>query len=144
MYPKVFSDYMARVAKLGPLLKHLPTRVYWYAMVAGDAFSFDLSKRELGDLLTAVPASFAAAAEDARFTARLELQRVSALQRFLRTVVIKVEVQQQGGEAHSETHQVQVKDMGGVFVFEGPMADASKPMQQVRSICDISVNVTLC
>jgi hypothetical protein len=101
-------------------------------MVAGDAFSFDLSKRELGDLLTSVPASFAGAAEDARFTARLELQRVSALQRFMRTVAIKVEVQQQGGEAfHCETHQVQVKDMGGVFVFEGPMADATKPLQQV-------------
>jgi pyruvate carboxylase len=135
MYPKVFSDYMARQAKLGPLLQLLPTRVYWYAMVSGDAFSFDLNKAQLAELLTAVPAAFAGAEDSAAFTARLELVRVSALQRHFRTVVFKVQVQQQGGNgaAHEETHQVQVKDMGGVFVFEGPMADPAKSKEQVGS-----------
>lgn len=132
MYPKVFSDYMTRQAKLGPLLPLLPTRVYWYAMVAGDAFTFDLPKSELQELLTTVPAAFSGAADNAMFTARLELVRVSALQRHLRTVVIKVEVQEHtAGAVHEEVHQVQVKDMGGVFVFEGPMADPAKPTQQV-------------
>lgn len=135
MYPKVFSDYMARLAKLGPLLKHLPTRVYWYAMVAGDAFTFDLTKAELAHLLVNAPTVGTGAADSDKFTARVELMRVSAVQRNLRTVVLKVQVQQQGaqdgGAVHEETQQVQVKDTGGVFVFEGPMADPAKPMQQV-------------
>ena len=135
MYPKVFSDYMSRLVKLGPLLKLLPTRVYWYAMVAGDAFSFDLSKEQLKELLATVPPALAAADDNAMFTARLELQRVSALQRHLRSVVVKVEVQQQGqaGLCCEELQTVQVKDMGGVFVFEGPMADPAKASQQVGS-----------
>lgn len=136
MYPKVFSDYMARIAKLGPLLKHLPTRVYWYAMVSGDAFSFALNKAELSHLLVNTATVGADAADSALFTARVELMRVSAVQRNLRTVVLKVQVQQQdvaGGAVHEETQQVQVKDTGGVFVFEGPMADPAKPMQQVST-----------
>lgn len=134
MYPKVFSDYMVRVAKLGPLLKLLPTRVYWYAMVAGDAFSFSLDKTQLADLLVSVPAFAASAADSDLFTARVELTRVSAVQRSHRTVVLKLQVQQQGVEnavVHEEVQQVQVKDTGGVFVFEGPMADATKPLEQV-------------
>lgn len=135
MYPKVFSDYMARQTKLGPLLQLLPTRVYWYALVAGDAFSFDLAGAQLAELLTSVPEAFSAAGDAAAFTARLELVRVSALHHHFRTVVFKVQVQQQGGQGavHEETHQVLVKDMGGVFVFEGAMADPSKPTQQVRA-----------
>jgi pyruvate carboxylase len=140
MYPKVFSDYMARLAKLGPLLKLLPTRVYWYAMVAGDACSFDLTKAELAHLLApaslaAQPAAWSSAADDALFTARMELVRVSAIQRSHRTVALKLQVQQQGQGAdavvYEEVQTVLVKDNSGVFVFEGPMADAAKPMQQV-------------
>jgi pyruvate carboxylase len=136
MYPKVFSDYMARIAKLGPLLKLLPTRVYWYAMVAGDAFNFDLSKRQLTDLLVSPPAFADQAADTDLFTARIELVRVSAVQRSHRTVVLKVQVQQQGvadAAVHEETQQAQVKDTGGVFVFEGPMADAAQPTLQLAS-----------
>ncbi len=143
MYPKVFSDYMARLAKLGPLLKHLPTRVYWYAMVAGDAFTFDLTKAELPHLLINKPTVGSDAADSDKFTARVELMRVSAVQRSLRTVVLKVQVQQQGaqsgGAVHEETQQAQVKDTGGVFVFEGPMADPAKPMQQVGYVHTPSV-----
>lgn len=134
MYPKVFSDYMGRVAKLGPLLKLLPTRVYWYAMVAGDAFSFSLDKTQLSDLLVSVPTFVAGAADSDLFTARIELTRVSAVQRSHRSVVLKVQVQQQGvanATVHEEVQQVQVKDTGGVFVFDGPMADTAKPLQEV-------------
>ena len=137
MYPKVFSDYMARIAKLGPLLKLLPTRVYWYAMVAGDAFTFSLNKQQLSDLLITVPAFAANAADTDMFTARLELTRVSAVQRSHRSVVLRVQVQQQGvagAAVHEEVQQVQVKDTGGVFVFEGPMADPAKPLQEVKII----------
>lgn len=140
MYPKVFSDYMARLAKLGPLLKHLPTRVYWYAMVAGDAFNFDLTKAELSHLLVNTPAVATTAANSDLFTARVELVRVSAVQRNLRTVVLKVQVQQHGKDeaaVHEEVQQVQVKDTGGVFVFEGPMADPAKPMQQVQYVVTV-------
>ena len=134
MYPKVFSDYMGRINKCGPLLHLLPTRVYWYSIVAGDAFSFSLNKKELSDLLITRPAFADAAADNAVFTARVELVRVGALQHLQRTVVMKVQVmqqQEQGGAVHEEVQQVLVKDTGGIFVFEGPMADAAQPLKQV-------------
>lgn len=134
MYPQVFTDYMTRQQKKGPLLTELPTPVYLYALSAGDVFDMDLSHAQLSHLLSKVPASLAT---DASYTVRVELQRVSAIAQSHRTVAFKLSVFALGeGSSKAlfeETQSVEVKDTGGVFVFEGPMADLNKPTKHVAS-----------
>lgn len=142
MYPKVFSDYMQRLDKEGPIRKLLPTKVHLYAAAPGDAFAFTISKEELPHLLASLPS--AASGYDltaATHCARVELQRVSALQQGLRTVVFRLQLQPVGPAGSSgaaavvyeEVQQVQVRDTGGVFVFDGPMADPLLPLKQLGS-----------
>lgn len=130
MYPQVFTDYMTRQQKKGPLLTELPSAVYLYAMAPGDVFDFDLSHAQLSHLLCTVPASLDV---NSIFTVRCELLRVSAIAQSHRTVSFKLQVFANGSVAHTETQNVEVKDTGGVFVFEGPMADAKKPTKEVGS-----------
>ena len=58
--------------------------------------------------------------------ASVELLRVGPVQKGKRTVYFRVSE----GEV-SEEQTAEVQDSGGVFVFEGPMADASKPLTEV-------------
>jgi pyruvate carboxylase len=126
MYPQVFTDYMTRQQKKGPLLTELPTPVYLYAMAAGDIFDFDLTHAQLKHVLSTVPATLD---ENSSFTVRCELSRVSAIAQGHRTVSFKLQVFANGAVVYTETQNVEVKDTGGVFVFEGPMADANKPKE---------------
>lgn len=131
MYPQVFTDYMTRMQKKGPLLTNLPTPVYLYAMAAGDVFDFELTHSQLAHILTSVPATLV---DGEVYTVRVELQRVSAIAQGHRTVTYKIQVQSSSSVVvHNETQSIEVKDTGGVFVFEGPMADAKKPMKEVAS-----------
>lgn len=131
MYPQVFNDYMTRVQKKGPLLTNLPTPVYLYAVAAGDVFDFELTYSQLAHVLSSVPASIVNNNE--LFNVRVELQRVSAIAQGHRTVTFKIQVFSSNAIVHGETQSVEVKDTGGVFVFEGPMADPKKPTKEVPS-----------
>jgi pyruvate carboxylase len=153
MYPQVFDDYMNRLKTRGTLLTRLPTLVYFYACTAGDEFLLHLPIAELRFLFNAFPASDSALATDylsrARRTnalneevvvIRVEVQRVSAIAQQKRTVVFNLQLLSSLKESvpevevvYSEVQQSEVKDTGGVFVFEGAMADPSKPMQQIGS-----------
>lgn len=139
MYPQVFDDYMKRRKEKGPLLTLLPSLVYFYALSAGDEFLLDVpSAADLAHVLRSVPAEdikASAVKANGHYSVRVELQRVSAISQGKRSVVFTVQLlsAQTGSKpVYSETQQVDVKDTGGVFVFEGPMADAAKPMQHVR------------
>ena len=94
--------------------------------------------------------------ESAHYYATVELLRVSSLQRQQRVVTFKIQILKWTSSSssiiidsssssssspcassssvlvHEETQQVHVRDTGGVFVFEGPMADPNLPLQQVR------------
>ena len=126
MYPKVFSDYFARIQKKGPLLPHLPSLVYFYALSPGESFHVTLPASELSHLLLTVPAEVSAA----EVTLKLELVRVSSLAKGKRTVAFRIT---NSALKIDETQTVDVKDNNGVFVFEGPMADASKSSSQMAS-----------
>ena len=69
----------------------------------------------------------------AEVEASVELLRVGPVQKGRRTVYFKVSLTL-GGEVGSvsEDQTAEVQDSGGVFVFEGPMADASKPLTEVH------------
>ncbi|KAJ1422218.1 hypothetical protein B484DRAFT_332400 [Ochromonadaceae sp. CCMP2298] len=134
MYPAVWAEYMGRLAKQGPLRCRLPTDVFWYGALPGDSFSLCLSPQELPHLLTGAEAKAASEAGAEAFLVRAEVLRVGPVQQGQRTVVFKVRAQSQAasgqrGSVFEETQQLQVKDSGGVFVFQGPMVDASKPLQ---------------
>lgn len=53
MYPKVFTDYMTRIQKKGPLMPYLPSLVYFYAMAPGESFNMTLPADQLPHLLLA-------------------------------------------------------------------------------------------
>jgi acetyl-CoA carboxylase carboxyl transferase alpha subunit len=133
MYPQVFADYMKRQQSKGPLLTHLPTLVYFYALQANDVFLMDIPTTDLlSHLFRTVPAELPAGPH----IVRVELQRVSAIVRQKRTVVFSVQLLRSQADRtvlYSEVQQVDVKDTGGVFVFEGPMAEANKSMEQIAS-----------
>eukprot|EP00606_Chrysophyceae_sp_TOSAG23-5_P001599 GSChrysophyteH2.ASY1.ANO1.821.1 assembled CDS len=101
MYPGVFKDFMRARAEKGLLLRYLPTPVYFYAMEAGQAFN------------ATVPVSLAA-----ELTGTVVTSRVGPLQKGVRAVTFGVNGKDQVAE---------IKDTTGVFVFDGPMADAKKP-----------------
>ena len=121
MYPQVFADFMARREKKGSLLRYLPTPVYLYGMVPGDTFVMHVPWA-LAQHSSRCHLDGAAPSSDAPSVAvTVEMKRVGPLKAgSLRTVVLAVN----GHEQH-----VEVKDSSGKFVFEGPMADASKPGQ---------------
>lgn len=109
MYPAVFADYMKRLQSKGPLLRYLPTPVYFYAMQAGQSFKMT------------VPASLAShilkdsLSSDKPVEVFVELKRVGPLKDGKRTVMF-------GVNGKSEQH-ADIKDSTGVFVFDGPMAN---------------------
>lgn len=135
MYPQVFTDYMKRQQSKGPLLTYLPTLVYFYALQANDAFLMDIPTTSLlSNMFRSVPAEVNSTGGP--HVVRVELQRVSAIVRQKRTVVFTVQLLRSHADRsviYSETQQVEVKDTGGVFVFEGAMADAGKPNEQIAS-----------
>ena len=162
MYPKVFSDYMTCLQQEGPLRTLMPTQAYLYALSPGDIFSFRLPAVDLIHLVSnyQFPRVANASGDDgdgvgvvdeelAHYYATIELLRVSSLQRQQRTVAFKIQIHKwtsipssiitidsssssSSVMVHEETQQVQVRDSGGVFVFEGAMADPNLPLQQVR------------
>ena len=66
--------------------------------------------------------------DEAEVEASVELLRVGPVQKSKRTVYFRVSL---SDGSVSEEQTAEVQDSGGVFVFEGPMADASKPLTQV-------------
>lgn len=120
MYPKVFSDYMTKKAKAGRLLTYLPSTVYNYGLLPGEAFTMTIPNALAKDLLTK---EVVVTADRDSSDVRVELVRVSALHKGTRTVTYKITQLASGTE---ETQSTEVKDSGGVFVFAGPMADATK------------------
>jgi len=177
MYPKVFSDYMTCLQLEGPLRTLMPTQAYLYALSPGDIFSFRLPAVDLIHLVSNYqPPRVAVASGDdgdgggvvdeelAHYYATIELLRVSSLQRQQRTVTFKIQIHKwtsipysiitidsssssSSVMVHEETQQVQVRDTGGVFVFEGAMADPNLPLQQVRgesnsacSVCNLHLS----
>jgi pyruvate carboxylase len=118
MYPQVFADFMARREKKGSLLRYLPTPVYLYGMVPGDTFVMHVPLA-LAQHSARCHLDGGAPSSDAPVAVTVEMKRVGPLKAgSLRTVVLAVN----GHEQH-----VEVKDSSGKFVFEGPMADTSKP-----------------
>lgn len=131
MYPKVFSDYITRIKKKSDLLQYLPTPVYLYALRPGQSFSMEIPTSLVGQILASPPASSgevgvcassAGCSSDAKTNTKIDvaLKRVGPLKSKKRIVSFLV---------NGETQDVEVKDTTGVFVFEGPMADASKTGQ---------------
>lgn len=119
MYPKVFSDYLTRLTAKGPLLPLLPSLIYFYAMNPGDSFALELKREESKDLF--VSESLIGNVEGA---VKIELLRVGSLNKGVRSVVFKLTNSSSGV---SEEQSVDVKDSGGVFVFDGPMATGGNP-----------------
>jgi len=114
MYPKVFSDYMKRRVARGRLLRYLPTPVYFYAMVPGQKFCMSVPGALSEDVLKS------RGPQEGFVQVQVECLRVSALKDSHRLVTVAVN----GVEQHHN-----VKDTGGKFVFDGPMADPADVSQ---------------
>jgi hypothetical protein len=70
--------------------------------------------------------------DGAEVESSVELLRVGPVQKGRRTVHFKVTLTLGvAAGSVSEEQTAEVQDSGGVFVFEGPMADASKPLTEV-------------
>ena len=108
MYPKVFSDYMARRRAKGRCLQYLPTPVYFYGMVPGQRFLMTVPAKLMSDI-TKIPET-----DEQEGHVAIELKRVCPLKDGQRKIVFEVN----GKEQHCD-----IKDSSGAFVFEGPMAD---------------------
>eukprot|EP01036_Dinobryon_divergens_P026089 gene26088-34697_t len=128
LYPKVFADYMARTAKKGPLLRYLPTTAYLYGLLPGQCFRMLVPSALAARHLFVKTES--SASSEAEVEASVELLRVGPVQKSKRTVYFRVSL---SDGSVSEEQTAEVQDSGGVFVFEGPMADASKPLTEVGS-----------
>jgi pyruvate carboxylase len=135
MYPQVFADYMKRRQDKGPLLTYLPSVVYLYAMLPNDEFIIRLPAALLPHILSKPVPPVAAVAGSDDVLVKVECQRVTAIAQGRRTVHFQVTLLQSDGMTiiHSEHQTVDVKDSGGVFVFDGAMADVKKPMDQIAS-----------
>jgi pyruvate carboxylase len=119
MYPAVFSKFLDRRAQKGLLLKYLPTPVYFYAMKPNTDFDMTILPSQASELnikdISALPKD-----KDGKVTVNIALRRVGPLKDRFREVVFSV----------SGNDQIaKVKDTTGVFVFEGPMVDASDSSQ---------------
>ena len=134
MYPQVFMDYVKRFQKKSTILTLLPTPVYLYALNAGDVFDMNfIQTSQLGEVL-AGDGWKSVVSSDGRYHLRMELQRVSPINHQHRVVSSKLSLLSLDYACiYTESQQVSVKDTGGVFVFEGPMADPKKPTDQVRA-----------
>eukprot|EP01038_Epipyxis_sp_PR26KG_P008321 gene8321-11257_t len=130
MYPKVFSDYMKRIqTKTGSLISYIPTPLYLYGMIPSDSCSFHIPVGDIRHILIQSDYSKLSLSEvDEEVTVTIILLRVSSLQKSKRSVQFKVQVKSNRGMIE-EDHSCDVKDSGGVFVFEGVMADASNKEQ---------------
>lgn len=146
MYPKVFSDYMDRISQKGPLLPSLPTPVYFYALAVKDSFTLYLPHAQVTDVLPTFSVDEAKAGSEVKV--EVTLNRVSPLLESKRSVHFTVKVSNKGDGTVLVTEQVvlPVKDSGGVFIFEGPMADPAKvaKQQQVASPMPGVVEKLLC
>lgn len=131
MYPQVFADYMKRKAEKGPLLPLLPTPVYLYALSAGDVFDVIAQASDLQHIFSSAFTVTGHAA--GKHIVRVELLRVSSIAHVHRSVGFKLQLWNGEHKIYEETQTVSVKDTGGVFVFEGPMVDTKKPMDQIGS-----------
>lgn len=138
MYPQVFTDYMKRQQSKGSLLTKLPTPVYFYALTSSDVFDMLLSADQLPAIFanTEGLTTNAVPSEEGFYRVRVELLRVSAIHQQHRTLTFRIQLLNDTdfSVVYTETQQSDVKDTGGVFVFEGPMADPTKPLIQVRII----------
>jgi pyruvate carboxylase len=122
MYPAVFSDFMTRRQCKGRLLRYLPTPVYLYAMQPGDKFAMKAPALfAKADALATLPEGTVETSTEVVVDVTVELLRVGPLRAgSMRTVYFKV---------NGRPQQMDVKDSSGKFVFDGPMADSSKPGQ---------------
>ena len=117
MYPAVFVDYMKRLASKGPLLRYLPTPVYFYAMQTNQVCKMNAPAALLSHILkdSSSNSNSKAVTDTELVEVTIELKRVGPLKEGKRTVVFAV-------NGTSEQH-VDIKDSTGAFVFEGPMAN---------------------
>jgi pyruvate carboxylase len=138
MYPAVFNDYMTRKNKKGPLLTDLPTLPYLYGLVAGDIFDMYLTADKMSHVFHSLASSGKAdsilvkenANERNEFKVRVELQRITSIQQGFRQAIFKIQLlSPENVSLYNEVQTTEVKDTGGVFVFEGPMADPNKPKE---------------
>jgi acetyl-CoA carboxylase carboxyl transferase alpha subunit len=138
MYPAVFSDYMKRKMAKGPLLTNLPTLVYLYGCCAGDVFDMHLTKEQLPHIFSNVNGNSKLESsltaqnmnERQQFKIRVELQRITSILQGHRQAIFQFSLlSHDNASLYSEIQTCEVKDSGGVFVFEGPMADANKPKE---------------
>lgn len=131
MYPKVFSDFMARQqSKGGDILRHLPTPVYLYGMVPGQKFTMSVPCKSVleqtGDAEAGQPVLLPAGtgpvengtAEFCQVT--IKLDRITPLKAGHRDLIFIV---------NGHTQIATVRDTSGVFVFDGPMAVAGDAKQ---------------
>ncbi|RYY72373.1 hypothetical protein EON63_20960, partial [archaeon] len=129
--------------KKSNVLTLLPTPVYLYALSPGDVYDMNyIHTNQLGEVLAGDGWKNMVTGEGT-YHLRMELQRVSPINHQHRTVSLKLSLLSlQYACIYTETQQVAVKDTGGVFVFEGPMADPKKPTDQV-CVC-VCVYVCFC
>lgn len=99
MYPKVFSDFMARqTSKGGALIRHLPTPVYIHGMVPSGPPAVLVVPCDSGNLEKT----------------EINMTRVCPLKDGKRVVCFLID--------GSIVHEISVKDRSGKFIYEGPMA----------------------
>ncbi len=149
MYPAVFHDYLTRKEKKGSLLCFLPTLVYFYGAVAGDSYDLFLPEAALAELFSTTGGfNSNIAVAEARANANkhtnhrgewkvyMELTRITPIQQQHRQAIFSIRLLSNATDEtiFSEIQTVDVKDTGGVFVFEGPMADPKKPTKEVSYI----------
>lgn len=119
MYPAVFADFMKRQQSKGPLLRYLPTPVYFYAMQAGQSFRMRVPSALAAHVLKDAAPTASSDGPEAFVEVDIELRRVGPLKEGKRAVVFGID--------HKTEQSVDIKDSTGAFVFEGPMANASVP-----------------
>lgn len=128
MYPKVFADYMKRIVGKGPLLRYLPTPVYFYAMEPGQSFTFNIPSRYLGDVVKGNGTSSINVVdvgdEEVLCEVTVTLARIGPLQHGHRALTFTITY-----DGREQTQTATVKDTSGAFVFDGPMANPAEKGQ---------------
>ena len=109
-----------QATKGGILLRHLPTPVYFYGLTPTQSFTMTVPT-SAAHLVLKSKADAAASTEDT-LRVTVTLTRVGPLKDGKRAIAWSVNGQEQVAD---------IKDATGVFVFEGPMADAANNKQVI-------------
>eukprot|EP00604_Paraphysomonas_vestita_P000599 CAMPEP_0174824330 /NCGR_PEP_ID=MMETSP1107-20130205/33192_1 /TAXON_ID=36770 /ORGANISM="Paraphysomonas vestita, Strain GFlagA" /LENGTH=1169 /DNA_ID=CAMNT_0016051125 /DNA_START=367 /DNA_END=3876 /DNA_ORIENTATION=+ len=121
MYPKVFADYMKSLTnKGGDVIRYLPTPVYLYGMVPGQAFTASIPSSVLSSPSNPPNLINISNNDSQNVEVSVKLERITSLKNGSREFIFTV---------NGAKQVAVIKDTSNAFVFEGPMATAGNPKE---------------